>query len=70
MLHRLHMSFVSAVYIWFLGLLLGGALVLLTWSIHDGEPLTKPLVILAVVLISTVLVFRKAWIKSETLRVT
>jgi hypothetical protein len=68
MLHRLHMSFASAVYIWFLGLLLGGALVLLAWTIHNDEPLTKPLVILAFVLVSTGLAFRKAWLKAETLR--
>jgi hypothetical protein len=68
MLHRLHMSFASAVYIWFLGVLLGGALVLLAWSIREGESLTKPLVILAFVLVSTALTVRKAWLKAETLR--
>jgi hypothetical protein len=68
MLHRLHMSFISAVYIWFLGLLLGGSLVHLTWNFQDGHSLKKPLVVLAIVLISTGMAFRKAWLKSETLR--
>jgi hypothetical protein len=69
MLQRLHMSFVRAVYIWFLGLLLGGALVHLAWSIyHDkDEVLLKPLVILAFVLVSTGLTFRKVWLNAETL---
>ena len=70
MLHRLHMSFTSAVYIWFLGLLLGGALAHLAWSVHDDESLTKPLVILVLVLISTGLAVRKVWLKAETLRPT
>jgi hypothetical protein len=68
MLHRLHMSFTSAVYIWFLGLLLGGSLVHLTWNIQEGHSTLKPLVVLAIVAVSTALAFRKAWIKSETLR--
>ena len=67
MLHRLHMSFASAVYIWFLGLLLGGSLVHLTWNAQEGHSLTKSLVVLAVVLVSTGMAFRKAWLKSETL---
>jgi hypothetical protein len=70
MLHRLHMSFASAVYIWFLGLLLGGALVQLAWNYQEGHTLWKPLVVLAFVLVSTALALRKAWIKSETLRST
>jgi hypothetical protein len=68
MLHRLHMSFASAVYIWFLGLLLGGSLVHLAWNVEDGNSLWKPLVVLAFVLVSTALAVRKAWMKAETLR--
>ncbi len=67
MLHRLHMSFSSAVYIWFLGLLLGGTLVHLAWNAEAGHSLWKPLVVLAFVLVSTGLAVRKAWLKAETL---
>jgi hypothetical protein len=67
MFHRLHMSMASAAYIWFLGLLLGGALVHLAWNVHDHHPLWKPMVILAFALVSTALAVRKAWQKSEIL---
>ena len=63
-LPNLHLSFVSAIYLWFLGSLVGGAVGLLALNLYEGHPYLRSLAALIVALIVSLLTFRTLKVKA------